>query len=159
MFSSVKLHWCAIDFISETNHALIALWDNRLIKYSFLFNRGYVVLISAQPWPESEEFSLTRRPSFSKFYTHLTGSEWMRSVIGYWSDRRITEKHVVCLEGCAVMIIGNLRTTTTPWSTTTGSEIHRTAQARLVNFVVVVSSTTPNKVESRRPAIHKLRQV
>ena len=33
------------------------------------------------------------------------------------------------------------------------------AQARLVNFVVVVSSMTPNKVESRRPAIHKLRQV
>ena len=29
----------------------------------------------------------------------------------------------------------------------------------LVNFVVVVSSTTPNKVESRRPATHKLRQV
>ena len=34
-----------------------------------------------------------------------------------------------------------------------------TAQARLVNFVVVVSSTTPNIVESRRPAIHKLHQV
>ena len=27
------------------------------------------------------------------------------------------------------------------------------------NFVVMVSLTTPNKVESRRPAIHKLRQV
>ena len=34
-----------------------------------------------------------------------------------------------------------------------------TAQARPVNFVVVVSSTMPNKVESRRPATHKLRQV
>ena len=55
--------------------------------------------------------------------------------------------------------LGNLRTTTTAWSTTTGSELHCTAQARLVDFVVVVSSTTPNKVESRRPAIHKLRQV
>ena len=50
--------------------------------------------------------------------------------------------------------IGNLRTTMT-----TGSEIPCTAQARLANFVVVVSSTTPNTVESRRPAIHKLRQV
>ena len=56
-------------------------------------------------------------------------------------------------------LIGNFRTTTTAWSTTTGSELHCTAQARLVNFVVVVSSTTPNKVESRRPAIHMLRQV
>ena len=55
--------------------------------------------------------------------------------------------------------IGNLRTTTTAWSTTTGSELHCNAQARPVNFVVVVSSTTPNKVESRRPVIHKLRQV
>ena len=50
--------------------------------------------------------------------------------------------------------IGNLRTTMT-----IGSEIPCTAQARLANFVVVVSSTTPNTVESRRPAIHKLRQV
>ena len=33
------------------------------------------------------------------------------------------------------------------------------AKARLTDFVVVVSSTTPNTVESRRPAIHKLRQV
>ena len=47
-----------------------------------------------------------------------------------------------------------LRTTTT-----TESELQCTAQARLVNFVVVVSSTTPNKVESRRLAIHQLRQV
>ena len=62
--------------------------------------------------------------------------------------------YVVLLE-----ILGNLRTTTTAWSTTTGSELHCTAQARLVNFVVVVSSTTPKKEESRRPAIHKLRQV
>ena len=45
----------------------------------------------------------------------------------------------------------NLRTTTS-----TGSELQCTAQARLVNFIVVVSLTTPNKVESRRPAIHKL---
>ena len=53
-----------------------------------------------------------------------------------------------------IKTLGNLRTTTT-----TGSELQCTAQARPVNFVVVVSSTTPNKVESRRPAIHKLRQV
>ena len=45
------------------------------------------------------------------------------------------------------LVIGNLRTTTT-----TGSEIQCTAQARLANFVVVVSSTTPNTVQSRRPA-------
>ena len=37
-------------------------------------------------------------------------------------------------------------------STTTGSEIQCTAQARLANFVVVVSSTTPKTVQSRRPA-------
>ena len=49
---------------------------------------------------------------------------------------------------------GNLRTTTT-----TGSEIPCTAQTRLTNFVVVLSSTTPNTVEPRRPAVHKLRQV
>ena len=36
--------------------------------------------------------------------------------------------------------------------TTTGSEIQCTAQARLANFVVVVSSTTPNTAQSRRPA-------
>ena len=48
--------------------------------------------------------------------------------------------------------IGNLRTTTTTSSTTTGSEIQCTAQARLANFVVVVSSTTPNTAQSRRPA-------
>ena len=52
-----------------------------------------------------------------------------------------------------------LRTTTTTLSTTTGSEIPCTAQARLTNFVVVVSSTTPNTVDSRRPAIHNLPQV
>ena len=34
-----------------------------------------------------------------------------------------------------------------------------TAQAWPVNFVAVVSSTTPTKVESPRPAIHKLPQV
>ena len=48
--------------------------------------------------------------------------------------------------------LGNLRTTTTTSSTTTGSEIQCTAQARLANFVVVVSSTTPNTAQSRRPA-------
>ena len=52
--------------------------------------------------------------------------------------------------------LGNLRTTTTTLSTTTGSEIPCTAQVRLANFVVVVSATTPNPVESRRPAIHRL---
>ena len=56
-------------------------------------------------------------------------------------------------------ILGNLRISTTALSTTTRSELQCTAQARLVHFVVVVSSTTPNKVESRRPAIHKLRQL
>ena len=55
--------------------------------------------------------------------------------------------------------LGNLRTTTTTLSTTTGSEIPCTAQARSASFVVVVSSTTSNRVESRRPAIHKLQQV
>ena len=40
----------------------------------------------------------------------------------------------------ARVILGNLRTTTT-----TGSKLQCTAQARLVNFVVVVSSTTSNK--------------
>ena len=49
-------------------------------------------------------------------------------------------------------VIGNLRTTTTTSTTMTGSEIQCTAQARLANFVVVVSSTTPNTVQSRRPA-------
>ena len=43
-------------------------------------------------------------------------------------------------------VIGNLRTTTTTLSTTT------TAQPRRANFVVVVLSTTPNTVQSRRPA-------
>ena len=52
----------------------------------------------------------------------------------------------------AAFLIGNT-------TTTTGSELQCTAQARPVNFVVVVSSTTPNKVQSRRPAIHKLWQV
>ena len=59
----------------------------------------------------------------------------------------------------SMTLIGNLGTTTTTLSTTTGSEIPCTAQARLTNFVVVVWSTTPNTVESRRPAVHKLRQV
>ena len=48
--------------------------------------------------------------------------------------------------------LGNLRTTTTTLSTTTGSEIQCTAQPQRANFVVVVSSTTPNTVQSRRPA-------
>ena len=61
--------------------------------------------------------------------------------------------------GVFLLLLGNLRTTTTALSTTTGSELQCTAQARLVNFVVVVSSMTPNIIESRRPAIHKLRQV
>ena len=43
-----------------------------------------------------------------------------------------------------------LRTTTTTLSTTTGSELRNNAQAQPVNFVVVVSSTSPNKVESHR---------
>ena len=81
---------------------------------------------------------------------------------------RYNHPHILCMSSnishYRMMIgyyvtLGNLRTTMTAWSTTTGSELHCTAQARLVNFVVVVSSTTPNKVESRRPAIHKLRQV
>ena len=42
----------------------------------------------------------------------------------------------------ARVILGNLRTTTT-----TGSELPCTAQARLVNFVVVVSSPTSNKTD------------
>ena len=46
----------SIFFFQKTN-ALIALWENRLIKYYLLFNRGYVVLISVQPWPEIEELS------------------------------------------------------------------------------------------------------
>ena len=57
------------------------------------------------------------------------------------------------------MTLGNLRTTTTTLSRTTGSEIPCTAQARWTNFVVVVSPTTPNTVESRHPAVHKLLQV
>ena len=56
------------------------------------------------------------------------------------------------MKAVRIKIIGNLRTTTTTLSTTTGSEIQCTAQARLANFVVVVSSTTPNTVQSRRPA-------
>ena len=43
----------------------------------------------------------------------------------------------------ARVILGNLRTTTS----TTGSELQCTAQARLVNFVVVVSSPTSNKTD------------
>ena len=46
-----------------------------------------------------------------------------------------------------IRIIGNLRTTTT-----TESEIQCTAQAQQANFLVVVSSTTPNTVQSRCPA-------
>ena len=59
----------------------------------------------------------------------------------------------------STQIVGNLRTTTTTLSTATRSEIPCTAQAWLTNFVIMVSSTTPNTVQSRRPAVHKLRQV
>ena len=52
-----------------------------------------------------------------------------------------------------------LRTTTITLSTTSGSEIQCSTHAQPANFFVVVSWTTPNKVESRRPAIHKLLQV
>ena len=63
--------------------------------------------------------------------------------------------------GWSGRLYGNqaITTTTTTFSTTTGSELRNTAQARPVNFVVVVSSTSPNKVESHRPAIHKPWQV
>ena len=64
---SVKLHWCASIFFSKTNHALIALY--------FLFNRGFVVLISAQPLPEIEEFSLTFKALDLKV---LFASHWFR---------------------------------------------------------------------------------
>ena len=50
------------------------------------------------------------------------------------------------------LILGNLRTMMATLSTTTGSEIQCTAQARLAKFVVMVSSTTPNTVQSRHPA-------
>ena len=33
------------------------------------------------------------------------------------------------------------------------------ATSKFRRVIVVVSSTTPNKVESRRPAIHKFRQI
>ena len=46
-----------------------------------------------------------------------------------------------------IRIIGNLRTTTT-----TEIEIQCTAQAQRANFVIMVSSMTPNTVQSRRPA-------
>ena len=62
-------------FFSKNNHALIALWENRIIKYFFLFNRGYVVLISAQPLPEIEEFSLTFKALDLKV---LLASHWFR---------------------------------------------------------------------------------
>ena len=45
---------------------------------------------------------------------------------------------------------------TTILSTMTGSEIQCTAQTRLANFVVVISSTTPNTVQSRSPASQAL---
>ena len=51
------------------------------------------------------------------------------------------------MRGVGGELIGNLRTTMTTLWTTTGSEIPCTGQARLTNFVVVVSSTMPNTVE------------
>ena len=96
-------------------------------------------------------FSLCSRPSYNvklgSFTPYLCNN-----------GKEIYKKRRSTLKG-VVLLIGNLRTTTTTLSTTTRSEIPCTAQARLTNFVVVVSSTTPNTVESRRPAVHKLRQV
>ena len=81
--------------------------------------------------------------------------------VHYWVSYAINKGGFCEIAFVVVVVVtqGNLRTTTTTLSTTTGSELQCTAQARSVNFVVVVSSTTPTKVESRRPAIHKLRQV
>ena len=61
----------------KTNHAYIALGENRLIKYYFLFYRGYLVLISAQPWPEIEEFSLTFK---ALDLNVLFASHWFRMI-------------------------------------------------------------------------------
>ena len=47
-------------------------------------------------------------------------------------------------------LIGSLSTTTTTGSTTTGSNVKVSAQARPKNFVVHLSSTTPKGVVSRR---------
>ena len=77
---------------------------------------------------------------------------WARTLHSTPRPSRLIRGHIPC-------ILGNLRATITTLSTTTGSELPCTAQARPVNFVVVVSSRTPNKVDSRRTAIHKLRQV
>ena len=86
-------------------------------------------------------------------FIHIQWNHALRTPASYEQFRSSRQKaHIFSLK------LGNLRTTTTAWSTTTGSELPCTAQARSVNFVVVVSSTTPNKVESRRPAIHKFRQ-
>ena len=74
-------------------------------------------------------------------------------------QRQITVSRTKIFFNPLLNTLANLRTTTTTLSTTTGSELRNTAQARPVNFVVVVSSTTANKVESRRPAIHKPWQV
>ena len=79
---------------------------------------------------------LKRRGVICKEMLHVT--DWYPTFINLAGNKSLT--------------IGNLRTTTTTLSTTTGSEIQCTAQARLANFVVVVSSTTPNTVQSRRPA-------
>jgi len=67
----------SISFFQKTNHALIALLENRLIKYYLFFNRGYVVLISAQPWPEIEEFSLTFK---ALDLNVLFASHWFRMI-------------------------------------------------------------------------------
>ena len=51
-----------------------------------------------------------------------------------------------------ILIVGSLRTTTTTLSTTTGSELECTAQARPVNFVVVAPRTKMLVVEKPVPA-------
>ena len=78
-------------------------------------------------------------------FLQVRASTWNRGKKWHWFEliRRVR----FCL-----VLSGNLRTTTTTLSTTTGSEIQCTAQSRRANFVVVVSSTTPNTVQSRRPA-------
>ena len=101
------------------------------------------------------------------FFSDDEESEWLANIDSSILDKpsEETQLHdseissfIIVLVGkkvftaSSVKKIGNLRTTTTTLSTTTGSEIQCTAQVRLANFVVVVSSTTPNTVQSRRPA-------
>ena len=89
--------------------------------------------------------SSRRIPRFIVLFS--SGHHWLYFVALLWA-------YVV-----VASFLGNLKTTTTTLSTTTESELQCAAQARPVNFVVVVSSTTPNKVDSRRPAIHKLQAI